>query len=50
MGLSNSYVWYDYYVHRTHLVDDNPWIMGDAQFMVLFDKVLMTVWTMEEVN
>jgi hypothetical protein len=24
--------------------------MGDAQFMVLFDKVLMTVWTMEEVN
>ncbi|KAJ5389358.1 uncharacterized protein N7496_000426 [Penicillium cataractarum] len=32
---SSSFVWYDWYVHRTHLVERHQWIKGDAEFMIL---------------
>lgn len=48
LGPSNSYVWYDHYIHRTHKIDGKPWILGDAHFMVPFDGEKMNVLAMDE--
>ncbi|KAF3387136.1 hypothetical protein F1880_000035 [Penicillium rolfsii] len=48
LGPANSYLWYDYEIHRTCEELGNSWIIGDARFMVIFDEENMDVWVMED--
>lgn len=47
-GPANSYVWYDYDIHETWDALGNTWKIGDARFMIFFDKEKMDVWVMED--
>ncbi|KAF3387139.1 hypothetical protein F1880_000036 [Penicillium rolfsii] len=48
IGPENSWVRYDYYVHRTKPTWCTPWIIGDARFLIIFDKKKMDIWTLDE--